>query len=88
MQWQLRNESALLKRFQYRTPNIRPIIDEVEGTSELLAIVLKHLDDDMLRASNARRLRRKEVKYVAKGVLDALKVLHEGGYAHTGEVSE
>jgi hypothetical protein len=42
------------------------------------------LDDDLLNASAAERLTRFEIKYAVRRTLEALKVLHEDGYVHTG----
>lgn len=83
--WRLHNERDILRHLQHRTSFLRPLIDEIEEPSDPPAIVLKWLDDGMLKASNTKRLTRPEVKYVAKGVLEALKVLHEGGYVHTSK---
>ena len=44
----------------------------------------KHLDDDLSNAAEKQNLTRPEIKYVAKRVLKALKVLHEDGYVHSG----
>lgn len=82
--FRLENERDILNRFQSRTPSLRPLLDEIEDPSDPPALVLKHLDDDLLNASAARRLTRLEIKYVAKSILEALKVLHEDGYVHTG----
>ncbi|KAK2746779.1 hypothetical protein FQN55_005506 [Onygenales sp. PD_40] len=81
--FRLQNERDILRRFQHKTPFIRPLLDEIEEPSSPSAIVLKHLDDDLLHASNTHRLTRLEVKYVAKKVLEALSVLHEEGFVHT-----
>lgn len=45
------NERDVLKRFQNRTPDLRPMIDEIVDPCKLPTIVLKHLEDDLLRAS-------------------------------------
>ena len=82
--WRLHNEHDILKRFQARTSTLRPLLDEVEDPAEPPAIVLKYLDDDITIASRKQRLTRQEIKYVAKNVLEALQVLHEDGYVHTG----
>ena len=82
--WRLHNERDILKRFQARTPTLRPLLDEVEDPAEPPAIILGYLDDDITRASRKQRLTRQEIKYVAKNVLEALQVLHEAGYVHTG----
>jgi len=81
--FRLENERDVLKRFQARAPSLRPLIDEIEDPSDPRALVLKYLDDDVLRASAARKLTRPEVKFVIRNVLEALKVLHEDGYIHT-----
>jgi len=80
----LENECDILKRFQSRTSALHPLIDEIEDPSDPPVLVLKHLDDDLLNASAAQRLTRLEIKHVAKKTLEALKVLHEDGYVHTG----
>jgi serine/threonine protein kinase len=82
--WRLHNELDILKRFQARTPNLCPLLDEIEDPANPLAIILKYLDDDVKRASRKQRLTRQEIKYVAKNVLEALQVLHKDGYVHTG----
>lgn len=82
--FRLENERDVLKRFQTRTSSLRPLIDEIEDPPDPPALVLKHLDDDLLNASATQRLTRLEVKHVAKKVLEALKALHEDGYVHTG----
>lgn len=51
---------------------------------EPVTIVLKHLDDDLLNAEMKKNLTRREIKYVSRCVLEALRVLHEDGYVHTG----
>ena len=82
----LENERDVLKRFQARAPSLRSLIDEIEDPSDPPALVLGYLDDDVLRASAAKKLTRPEVKFVIRNVLEALKVLHEDGYIHTGMV--
>ena len=82
--FRLQNERDVLRRFQGRTPSLRPLLDEIEEPSDPPALVLKHLDDDLSSAAETQRLTRKEIKYVARRVLEALKVLHEDGYVHTG----
>ncbi|EHK97481.1 putative Sexual differentiation process protein isp4 [Glarea lozoyensis 74030] len=62
-----------------RTSALRPLIDEIQDQSVPPAIVLKYLDDDLMRASAAKRLTTLEIKQVAKRVLEALNVLHEDG---------
>ena len=61
------------------------MVDEIVEPADPPAIILKYLDDDLLAASNATKLNRKEIKYVSKGILESLKTLHEEGYVHTGK---
>jgi serine/threonine protein kinase len=79
------NERDVLTRFQNRTPYLRPLIDEIQEPSDPLTIVLKYLEDHLLNASIKKTLNRKELKYVSRRILEALKVLHEDGYVHTGK---
>lgn len=79
------NERNVLRRFQDRTSYIRPLIDEIEEPSDPPTIVLKYLEDHLLNASSRKTLNRIELKYVSRRILEALKVLHEDGYVHTGE---
>ncbi|KAJ5933618.1 hypothetical protein N7454_005947 [Penicillium verhagenii] len=81
--FRLPNERDILLRFQSRTPYIRPLIDEVEDSSAPPTLILKYLDEDVLHASNSKRLTRPEVKYVVKKVLEALLLLHDEGFVHT-----
>lgn len=76
------NERDVLKRFQSRSTYIRPLIDEIQDPAEP-PIVLRYLEEDLLDASIRKTLNRKEIKYVARGVLEALNVVHEDGYVHT-----
>lgn len=78
------NEREVLKRFQNKTPNLRPLIDEIEEPSSPPTIVLKHIEDHLLNASIKKTLNRTELRYVAKRILEALNVLHEEDYVHTG----
>ncbi|KAL4922392.1 kinase-like domain-containing protein [Aspergillus aurantiobrunneus] len=82
--WRIQNERDILLRYQDRIPSFRPLLDEIEDASVPPTIVLKHLDGDALDASNRRRFTRPEVRYVAKGVLEAPATLHEDGFVHTG----
>jgi hypothetical protein len=81
------NERNALRRFRDRTPFIRPLIDEIEDPSEPPAIVLRHLEDNLLRASVKESLNRKELKYISRRILQALRALHEESYVHTGKAS-
>lgn len=80
----LENERDVLKRFQDRTP-YRPLIDEIEEPSAPQTIILKYLDDHLMNASINNALNRKELKYVSRRILEALKVLHEYSYVHTSK---
>ncbi|OJD12927.1 STE protein kinase [Emergomyces pasteurianus Ep9510] len=79
----LQNERDVLLRFKCRTPYLRALLDEIEDPPGPPALILRHLDDDLLHASNRKRLSRLEVKYIARRVLEALAVLHGEGYVHT-----
>lgn len=81
----MKNERDTLHRFQNRTPSIRQLIDEVETSNGPPSIILRYLDVDILQASNTQRLIQLEVKYVARGVLKALALLHTEGFVHTGQ---
>ena len=63
------------------------MIDEIEEPSTPVIIVLKYLEDHLLEASIKKTLNGSELKYVAKRILEALKVLHEDGCVHTGMLS-
>lgn len=83
--FRLQNERDVLKRFQPLTPSIRPLIDEIIEPADPPAIVLKYLDDHLLNTSASKRLTNQEVKYVARRILEALDVLHENNFVHTGK---
>lgn len=76
----MENERNVLRHFQDRTPYLRPLIDEIEEPSDPPTIVLKYLEDHLLNASIKKTLNRRELKYVSRRILEALKVLHEEGY--------
>jgi serine/threonine protein kinase len=82
--FRLENERTVLKRFQDSTRYIRPLLDEIVDPPDPPAIVLRHLDDSLLNASASRKLASSEVKYVARRIPEALKLLHEEGFVHTG----
>lgn len=77
------NERDVLQRFHGRSVHIRPLIDEIQDPFKPTTIVLRHLREDLLDASIEKILSRKEIKYVSRGILEALNVLHEDGYVHT-----
>ena len=76
----LDKERETLQRF-YRRPHVRQLIDVIEQPP---AIVCEYFEDDLLRASNFQKLERVDLKFVARSILKALKVLHEDGSVHTG----
>ena len=78
--YRLDNERDVLKHFHAR-PGIRQLLDETQDPPSL---VLKHLDDNLLTASNSKKLENPEVKSIAKRILEALQAFHEDGYVHTG----
>lgn len=59
------------------------MVDEIQ---EPAALVLEHLDDNLLNASNSKRLGRLDIKFLARKVLEALNMFHGAGYVHTGTV--
>ncbi len=79
--YRLDNELRVLQALK-GNPCIRPLVDTVE---EPPSLVLRHLDDNLLDASNATRLEKADIKFVARNVLTALDALHEQSYVHTGQ---
>ncbi|RWA07302.1 hypothetical protein EKO27_g7801 [Xylaria grammica] len=79
----MENERDVLKRFQARTPYLRPLIDGIRDPAGPTTIVLRHLDSCLLEASVQQPLNRKEMKYALKRILEALSVMHKDGYVHT-----
>lgn len=76
-------ERDVLNRLQHRTPFLRPLVDEIEEPSKPTTIALKYLDSHLLAETIKKPLNRKEIKYVCRRVLEALKVLHEENLVHT-----
>ena len=85
--FRLQNERDVLLRFQPRTQHIRPLLDEIDPDVPSHALVMRWLDDDLLNVTRRRQLVSSEVKFVAKGVLEALQALHADGYVHTGKLT-
>lgn len=85
-QFRLQNERDVLQSFQHRTPFLRPLVDEVLEPAEPPVIILKYLDDHLLNASASHRLTKREIKYVARRTLEALRALHEEDFVHTGKI--
>ncbi len=63
---------------------IRQVIDIVDKASSL---VLEYLDDNLLDICSRKRVEGSDLKVVAQTVLQALVVLHEKGFMHTGQHS-
>jgi len=76
----LENERDVLKHF-HTCPYIRQLLDETKTPPSL---ILQHLDDNLLHASNVKTLESSDVKFAAKRLLQAIQALHEDGYTHTG----
>lgn len=76
----LKNESRVLEAI-HDNPHIRLCIDT---SNDPPSLVLKYLDDNLLNASNEKKLERAEIKFVARNVLQALEALHSRGYVHGG----
>lgn len=83
--FRLQNERDVLKRFQSCTPFIRPLIDEIVEPADPPAIVLKYLDDHLLHASVSQKPTNQEIKYIARRILEAVRVLHDHNFVHTGK---
>ncbi|KAL3711217.1 hypothetical protein TMatcc_005015 [Talaromyces marneffei ATCC 18224] len=81
----IENERDVLRRFQPSTTHLRPLLDEIQDPAVPPIIVLRHLDDHLLNSSIKKSLNRKELKFVARCILEALSVLHKEGYVHTGK---
>ncbi|ORX92705.1 hypothetical protein BCR34DRAFT_629460 [Clohesyomyces aquaticus] len=73
----------VLKRFQYGTPYLRHMIDEIEELDVPVTIALQYIDDNLWAWSAKRTLNRKELKYVSRRILEALSVLYEEGFVRT-----
>ncbi|KAL2019226.1 hypothetical protein VTK56DRAFT_9953 [Thermocarpiscus australiensis] len=78
-----RMKPNILKRYQSRTPFLRPLIDEIQEPADPPSIVLKHMDSELLTESKKKRLTHPEIKQVARCILEALRVLHEDGVVRT-----
>ena len=73
-------QRTAIEAFQKNTL-IRQVVDEATTPP---AVVLEHLDDDLLSLSSNRKLDISEVKTVGEKVLEAICWMHETGYVHTG----
>jgi hypothetical protein len=82
--FRLANERDVLRRLNGLPPYIRPLLDEITDPAEPTTIVLRHLEDHLLRASIERTLNRKELKYVSRRILEALQTMHGEGFVRSG----
>lgn len=62
----------MLTRF-YGCHHIRQLVDEIGSPP---AFILRLMDDTALAASKASRITRRDIKHISRGLLEALKVLH------------
>ena len=77
----LDNEFRVLQAVN-RNPCICPLMDTSQQPRSL---ILRYLDNTLLNASNAKRLEKADIKFVARNVLKALDALHGLGYVHTSQ---
>ncbi|KKZ64790.1 hypothetical protein EMCG_09310 [[Emmonsia] crescens] len=82
----LENKQDVLKHFQIQSPFFHSLLDEIINPADPPAIVLKHLDNHLLNASASRELAIIEIKYIAKSILEGLKLLHSEGFVHIDNV--
>lgn len=78
----LNNEREVLE-ILHGHPCIRPMIDISEDPPSL---VLKFLDENLLKLSGQKRIEGPDLKLVARSLLQALAALHEHGFVHTGKI--
>lgn len=84
--WRVNIERDVLKRLQDRTPFLRPLVVEIEEPSAPTTIAVEYLESDLLRETVETTLDRKELKYVCRNILNALRVLHDENLVHTGMI--
>ncbi|KAK3178844.1 hypothetical protein OEA41_000981 [Lepraria neglecta] len=75
----LNNEREVLEAVRDH-PYVRQMIDTTEDPPSL---VLKFLDENLLKVSGQKRLEGSDLKLVARNLLEALAALHENGFVHT-----
>ena len=78
----LDNERKVLEAV-HDHPYIRHMIDTTEDPPSL---VLKYLDENLLRISVQKRLESSDLKLVTRNLLEALAALHGNGFVHTGGI--
>ena len=76
----LEMESKLLKLLKNHS-SFRQVLDRLDNPPVL---VLEYLEKNLMEVAHQQRLSRPVIKCVAKGVLEALSVLHDRGFVHTG----
>ena len=76
----LNNERDVLEAVRNH-PYVRQMIDFIEDPPSL---VLKFLDENLLKVSGQKRLEGSDFKLVARNLLEALAALHAKGFVHTG----
>ena len=59
----------------------------IDTTEDPPSLVLKFLDENLLKISGQKRLEGSDLKFVARNLLKALAALHENGYVHTGNIA-
>ena len=79
----LDNEREVLEAVRDHS-SVRQLIDTTEDPPSL---VLRYLDENLLRISGQKRLAGSDLKLVARNLLEAIAALHENGFVHTGKTS-
>ncbi|EEP78590.1 predicted protein [Uncinocarpus reesii 1704] len=69
----------VLERYE-KHPGIRRLVDQIQDPPLL---VLRYFDDNLLNLSKSRIIEGRELKLVARTVLQALAALHGDGFIHT-----
>lgn len=81
-EYRLNNERKVLESLRDHSC-VRQMIDTTEDPPSL---VLKYLDDNLLKISGRKRLEGADLKFVARNILEALAAFHENGFVHTGNI--
>lgn len=79
----LDNERAILKTLGHQS-GVRRLVDDIQNPPLL---VLQYYDDNLLNCCRTKSVEGRELKTVAKTVLQALAALHNQGLVHTGMYS-
>ncbi|EDN05662.1 predicted protein [Histoplasma mississippiense (nom. inval.)] len=75
----LDNERAILKTLGHQS-GVRRLVDDIQNPPLL---VLQYYDDNLLNCCRTKSVEGRELKTVAKTVLQALAALHNQGLVHT-----